>query len=396
MAGKQIYSITAIAFKSVFRKLFRNTVLVLAVGLLVALLVFALLFNKTIKENLEAAAKKLGADIVLVPAAAIDNAEEFILESREKTFYMDKFVYNSVMDLPGIKASTYHVYLSTLASGCCSIVDAQVVAFDQHSDFVIKPWLNNAPPLKEGQVYVGSYVYEYLGLIDTPTLFGKKVKVAAHLKKTGTGLDHGIFMRLEDLPLISATATGQYKPEKISIIFLKIKDGVDLNTITGEIQGINPTIGIMTRGNIGADVRSTLKDIIRIFSITIIISSVLAILLAWSTFTALANERKREVGVFRAIGAHRSHIIRMFLSEAMIISSIGGLLGVLIGHFLNSQLAKDFQLINRISTFSGITFENIIISFLAMITGIFICLIGAAIPIIRISRIEPLLAIKEE
>ena len=85
-----------------------------------------------------------------------------------------------------------------------------------------------------------------------------------------------------------------------------------------------PNIGMMTRGSIGADVRTTLRDITRVFSITILISSALAVLLAWSTFTALANERRREVGILRAIGAHKSHIMKMFLTEAAIISLIGG------------------------------------------------------------------------
>ncbi len=52
MAGKNAYPISTIAAKSVFRKLFRNTTLVLAVSMLVALLTFALLFNNAVKENI--------------------------------------------------------------------------------------------------------------------------------------------------------------------------------------------------------------------------------------------------------------------------------------------------------------------------------------------------------
>ncbi len=395
MAGKNAYPISTIAAKSVFRKLFRNTTLVLAVSMLVALLNFALLFNNAVKENIEATAKKLGADIVLVPAQAIDNAEEFILESKEKTFYMDKFVFDSVADMPEVKAATYQIYLSTLASGCCSIVDGQVVAFDQKSDFVITPWLEKAKPLQEGEVYVGSYVYEYLGLINTPSLFGKKVKVAGHLKKTGTGLDHGLFMRIEDLNKVSAAAGGQYQPGKISIIFLKIKDGYDLNAVVGKIQSINPTIGIMTRGNIGANIRSALKDILQIFSITIIISSLLAALLAWSTFTAMANERRREVGILRAIGANRGHIMKIFLAEAGIISLIGGIFGVGIGHYLMYYLAGNFNLLAKLGAVSLLTTNTILLSLISMAAGILVCLIGAAIPVIRLANMEPLLAIKD-
>ncbi|VAW41508.1 hypothetical protein MNBD_DELTA03-1140, partial [hydrothermal vent metagenome] len=189
---KQIkISIARIALKGVSRKLFRNLVLILAVGMLVALLTFARLFNKAVNDDLEAANKRLGADIVMVPVEAMDKAEEFILESKEKTFYMDKKIFDEVKNVPGVAAATYEIYLKTLASGCCSIVDGQVVAIDQKTDFVVRAWLNeNTPPLKKGEAYVGSYVYEYLGLIDTPTLFGHPVKVVAHLKKSGTGLDH--------------------------------------------------------------------------------------------------------------------------------------------------------------------------------------------------------------
>lgn len=393
----QAYSILTIVWKGVSRKIFRNVVLILAVALLVALLVFALLFNKAVEEDIEAAAKKLGADIVLVPIEAKSIAEEFILESRIKSFYMDKSIFESVRSLPDIKQITYHVYLNTLPSGCCSIDEGQVIAFNQEEDFVVRSWLETGPDrLAAGQVYVGSYVYDFLGLIDTASLFGQGVKVVGHLEQTGTGIDHGIFMRLEDLDQISAEATGGYTPGNISIIFIRVKTGVDPAKVVRDIREINPRIGIMTRGDIGADVRSTLRDITRVFSVTISISSLLALLLAWTTFTVLANERRREVGILRAIGAHRSHIMKLFLTEAMLISAMGGLIGVGLGHYLLYYLAEDFSLLSRLGASTPLTSGNILIGLAAMAAGMAVCLIGAAIPVIRLANMEPLVAIKEE
>ena len=123
----KIHSLGTIAWKNVTRKIFRNIVLVVAVAMLVSLLVFALLFNRAIKEDIKEASRRLGADIVLVPVEAMDLAEEFILESREKTFYMNEFVFEAVRDLPEVEAATFHVYLSTLESECCSIIEGQVV-----------------------------------------------------------------------------------------------------------------------------------------------------------------------------------------------------------------------------------------------------------------------------
>ncbi len=391
------FSIGSLAWKSVSRKLFRNAVLVLAVSLLVALLVFAMLFNKAVQEDIEEAAKRLGADIVIVPPEAKGVAEEFILESKEKTFYMDDFIFEAIADLPDIKSINTHVYLQTLASGCCSIDEGQVIAFDPETDFVIKPWLAAGPEvLGHDQVYVGSYVYGYLGLINTASLFGQGVKVVGHLQETGTGLDHGIFMRRDDLQKVSQKTLGEYTPGKISIIFIKVKEGVDPVQVVAKIREINPRVGIMTRGSIGADVRSTLRDILRIFTITIAISSSLAILLAWSTFTAITNERRREVGILRAIGAHRSHIIKMFLTEAFLISFLGSLIGIGLGHYLIHYLAGDFNLLTRIGAMSIVSPMNVLLSLIAMAIGVGACLIGAAMPVLRLAHLEPLSAIKEE
>lgn len=391
-------SIYIIAWKNVVRKLFRNIVVSLAVALLVALLVFALLFNHAVQEDIDAATRKLGADIVLVPAAAKELAEQFILESREKTFYMNRRVYDEVVKLPEIESGTFQIYLDTLESECCSIVEGQIVAFDQKTDFVISSWLTEGAKktLEAGEVYVGSYVAEYLGLIGTAKLFGHDVTVAGSLEETGTGLDHGVFMRVEDLDMTTPGVSGQFREGNLSIVFLKTKDGMNLDDVVRQIVAIDPGVGIMTRGTIGGDVKATLKDIVRVFSITIVISSILAVLLAWSTFTALANERQREVGIMRAIGANRFHIIRMFLFEAVIISGFGGMVGIFLGHFLISHLARDFQLLTRLGAISATSPQTVILSLTALLTGVVVCLFGALLPVVRLASMEPLLAIKEE
>ncbi len=78
MADQRI-SLTQFAWQSVSRKIIRNFVLILAVSGLVCLLVFAGLFKKTVTDDIELAAKRLGADIVIVPPEAQDSAEEFFL-----------------------------------------------------------------------------------------------------------------------------------------------------------------------------------------------------------------------------------------------------------------------------------------------------------------------------
>ena len=47
---------------------------------------------------------------------------------------------------------------------------------------------------------------------------------------------------------------------------------------------------------------------------------------------ATVTERTREIGIRRALGAKRRDITQQFLIETVVLSGVGGLLGVVVGH----------------------------------------------------------------
>jgi putative ABC transport system permease protein len=54
---------------------------------------------------------------------------------------------------------------------------------------------------------------------------------------------------------------------------------------------------------------------------------------------ATVTERTREIGIRRALGARRRHIVAQFLTEATVIATLGGILGVAVGFGMSHLLA---------------------------------------------------------
>ncbi len=396
----QDISFLRVAIKNLKRKTFRTGVLIFAIGLLVSLLIFATSFTISVGSSLKQASDRLGADLIIVPVGARGFAEEFLLESKATSFYMPKETLEKIKTIEGVEALTHQTYLSSISGLCCDIIPTRIVAFHQESDFIVTPWLQDAigRPLEKGEAIAGYGTSENLGiglLNIEATIFDNRFKMAGVLERTGTGLDNALFMTEENLQGIIESGKSPLKKGEISIIFVKIKKGLDPDYIGRVIEGEFVDVDVVARSQMGGKFLTILSDINKIFTVSVVLSSLLTILLVWAIFSAIANERAKEIGIMRAIGANESHIVKLFFLEVLVLALIGSLIGVVTGTYLSAQLASGFTLIKNISATLSV-FQQIIIALVNLIFGTTICVAGALLPINRIKKMEPLLAIKEE
>ena len=102
---------------------------------------------------------------------------------------------------------------------------------------------------------------------------------------------------------------------------------------------------------------------------------------------ATVLERTREIGIRRAIGARQSDIIRQFLIEAVLISIVGGLIGIAAG-FSGSRV---IALIAGWSTV--VTAVSILVAFGV---SVFIGLLFGIYPAVQAAKLDPIEAIRYE
>ena len=99
------------------------------------------------------------------------------------------------------------------------------------------------------------------------------------------------------------------------------------------------------------------------------------------------TERTREIGIRMAVGARRRDVLSQFLIEAVVLSAVGGLLGITIGVVAALEVSRLGSLPNSISAFS-ITLAFGVSALVGIIFGLY--------PAWRASRLDPITALRVE
>jgi len=255
---------------------------------------------------------------------------------------------------------------------------------------------------KAKEIVVG---YSFYDSDKTDNLFektldlGKKIKIAdteytivGVLKKTGDGRkDSAIYISNDNLKEITQNDT-------FDAIYAITKEGKDVEVTSEKIKDRLER----KRGSEDVFVTSPIQEAknreetLGMVSIVIIGIACISLLVGGigilnSMYTSVF-ERKKEIGILKAVGAKKKDILLIFLLESGIIGLIGGTIGVLLGFGLAS-------LVKLVAAQVGITI-NILISFniviLALGFSFLIGIISGMIPAYIASSQEPVEALREE
>jgi len=163
------------------------------------------------------------------------------------------------------------------------------------------------------------------------------------------------------------------KDHRAIFVFDVFADLLDLQVITTGIKILLGFIGLLTLGIGGVGLMN-----IMLVSVT---------------------QRTREIGVEKALGAHRWHILFQFLTEALVITALGGLLGVVLAYLVSWSVGSltlwsafeenasegDIHLYIDAAT---LMWSTLILSFVGIVSGM--------LPAIKAARLNPIEALRYE
>lgn len=221
--------------------------------------------------------------------------------------------------------------------------------------------------------------------------------------------------------------TGRYQYDS-EFIILPLSQGQDIYGIRGCIHGItlrtedpywadaakpdfSNALGPEFSVSSWIDQNVDLFDAIRIERATMFIILLLIIVVAafsiTNTLITVIVQKKREIGIIKALGATRGQIIGVFLGQGAVVGILGNLVGLAAGfgllHWRNEARRAIAELFgiqlfpNKIYQFSEIP-ASIDPSDVAIIctAGFIICLIAALIPAWFAARLDPVKALRDE
>jgi putative ABC transport system permease protein len=252
----------------------------------------------------------------------------------------------------------------------------------------LKKWwkIHGSEPKSRDEVLLGNEVAVRLfkSTGDTLTIHGKPVRVSGVLDETGSQDDFLIF---GDLAFVQETMK---KPGSLSLIEVSaFCNTCPIEEIVSQISKQLPHAKVTA-------IKQTLQtkmeavDHFKKFSVGIsIIVLLIGSLIVFTNMMASVNERKREIGIFRAIGFRKSHVVRIIFLEALIVGLVAGMMGYVLGLGFS-------QIVGPMIT--GMKGGKLLIDPVLAVGAIFLsALIGilsSAYPAIHASKMDPTTALR--
>jgi putative ABC transport system permease protein len=310
-----------IAYRSITRRKFRSALttlgVVIGISTIVSLMTVAYGMRTQVKNTLN---EMLGAGI--------------IISSRTGGVDIPEYVKDIILNVSGVKDAV------PVVTTMINVGDRPVLTIGINPEDATRLYrvsLEEGRLLRQGEkdsVIFGATTAATLGIgvNDTVTLsaqqgvVGKKFRVVGLLRAIGTGeLNIGCFLTLD------AAQELVNRKGYVSNILVVLEDPNLGESLEETFREMFEDANIVRQEEIMRQIDRVMSVINGVLLALGSVSLAVGALGILNTVMMSVHERRREIGMLKAVGAERWHVLFLFLSEALIISIIGGVIGCGLG-----------------------------------------------------------------
>jgi len=400
------------------RALFLGVAVTLAVGVGFA----SFIAGWALRAGVATSFARMGADLVVVPRGVLVNLTASLLTVEPTDETLDAGTAAALGAIPGVARVAPQRMVRAAAEGR----QLNLIAFDPANDFTVLTWLREqrpGRPMKASDLLAGGRLPGRVG--ETLSVCGRPLEIYGRLGKTSVGpFDESYFVTFAGLDALVAASTvlapardrsadhgghaghasapaacvSGFVPGRVTAFLLQLAP----NAKSGEARfaiGQLPDVKVV-EGNIvlisSRQAVSTLFVGIAVFTALLLLALLILVSLL---FSAIVEERSREIGLLRAMGATPNQVMVMILAEAALVTGLGGLAGMAFGASLLFVFARSI----------GYYFSSLGVPFVwppagvlelvgvgAVVFSALLGLIGALLPAWRLRRLEPFALIHAE
>ena len=325
-----------LVWNNISRRRTQSTLTVAITMITVMVFVMVLGVVQVMDRGLEMSRQRLGADAVLIPKYAPTQSEELLFTAVPENVYMKKEVYEQAKQLKGIAQMTPQFYAQTLELGCCEPgEEARLIGFDYDSDFILTPFLagKGIETLEPNEALFGSDLDSRI-VGSNYLILGAKLFIRDQIGVTGTGMDKTIFMNsdtLRQLCLDNETLKQDWQTRNpydyISVIMVRFEEGVDGDEFVKQVEDSGIEIRAILTSETISSLQKQLKVTMGVMLVLWAACMLVAGLALFGRFSALARERRKEIGLLRAIGVKKRQVFALVSGECSLLAAMGGVLG---------------------------------------------------------------------
>ncbi len=201
--------------------------------------------------------------------------------------------------------------------------------------------------------------------------------------ETGGSEEEYAYVSLKDLSYLLLSERG-YDIVEVSVASSQAKLTQYVERIEGSVEGLSAKLVKRVTAS-ESTVLTKLQSLVFIVTAVVLVLTMICVA---TTMAAVITERRKEIGLRKALGAFNSSIVLQFMSEGLLLGGVGGIIGSILGYVFAQYVSM--QVFS-----SAIMFRPLLIP-ITILASVLVTGVACLIPIRNAVEVDPAIVLKGE